>query len=451
VEGSQIVPLLLRGISIVFRANFPKESTIMRVIYPILDQLRGRSVLFESAMATLERIAYHEGHESPTAFVTANTDYLTDTILVKLQSPTTAPKCANMLSALLETTNDPRLLPLMQDICAYVLDALDCSPYDAQAPFLKALRAIARILHKSEFESLGQPSLTGYVDNIEPEGPLPELCAKEVISRVRKWKEDVEFFVSRHIPEEDMIRELPSNPFPTVDGKKAGGSDEEEENVDDQFDKENQPLRFQQEMSSDILNRMIHVLGSEDLKNMQFALDITEHALHALAHRRDVLMPLVAKLWDNFKHLLDHKNKGILLASARVLTVFSHYFSMFLTRRFREDTWKSVKTILSEHHKEVCEERHSLSTDIERTQSARILVIVIDCLSYLAHSHHSLVRQILSSVCLTVSPILNSPSKTVRSSAQALFSKLEKVNPDFMKVELLVLNLSRKFIPITDV
>merc|ERR1711933_472365 len=128
-----------------------------------------------------------------------------------------------------------------------------------------------------------------------------------------------------------------------------------------------------------------------DLRHAQLALEITEHGLHAMAHDRKKLLPLVAKLWDNYRHLFVHEHKGILLGAARIFQVLCSYCATFLRRRFQTEAWPDLHPLLRRMWTEVKAEAGERSSDAEQSHHARILEAILDSLTELS-KYPSMVR-----------------------------------------------------------
>eukprot|EP00727_Mastigamoeba_balamuthi_P000958 m51a1_g1086 hypothetical protein (919) ;mRNA; r:43294-46857 len=307
------------------------QSLLPTCLYPMLELLGGPEFsVTQSAWLTLTRVAVVCGYKTAQELVSANADYIIDTVNQKMLQFVEYPRAPFIFRAVLQYTGEA-FLPLLEDTLDSVIRAMEANHSSFTEVFLRILNGIASVL----FSSLPReqsPCDTG-------DGQQPESVAaivESARSRNRRMEESQDLKGLTPEQRAEHVRNFFLNR-----AKKAAAEEEEPEPL------EKAPTVYSLKVThmKKVLDQCVHYLGSASAKNRLLALDTVvkgiivmkrEGADKTAADGQVLLWPLVHSLWDPLMRRTGDPEKAVCLKAVNVIATVCDECSAFIAGRVME-------------------------------------------------------------------------------------------------------------------
>ncbi|XP_064596602.1 TELO2-interacting protein 1 homolog [Liolophura sinensis] len=280
---------------------------LMKVLYPLMEKLGDENGLISTtAYLSLQEICKHCGYSSINNLLQSNSDYLVNSISVKLRHLRHNPRAPLVLKVTLQHSS-PELLPLLQDTIQEVLSSLDQFYGEKAVMFMKVLHSLVLAVEKWY-----PPSKAGNPKLLTTQG---EITSVEDVVRFFE-----EYHKNRLISEGNVDEDE---------------NEDEEPAYEDQMEDEDTPSEPPQHVKTvkEVLLRSRHLLSSHNPRLRLLVLDTIATAATALTDYQNVLLPLVHQVWPPFVERFSDEEKLVTLKTFQTLTSLASVCGEFIMKR----------------------------------------------------------------------------------------------------------------------
>eukprot|EP00475_Leptophrys_vorax_P001981 TRINITY_DN11138_c0_g1_i11.p1 TRINITY_DN11138_c0_g1~~TRINITY_DN11138_c0_g1_i11.p1 ORF type:complete len:922 (-),score=265.25 TRINITY_DN11138_c0_g1_i11:53-2818(-) len=387
LESRRRAMLVLLAISVMGQKDhFP----LVHYLYPLLEKLGDSNLdISNAAKCSLLEICVALGYANIEHLVISNADYFVDALSFKLKYSSEDVSSSLMLQELLKqsSTFEPELIPLLRDLLKDVMQALDWSVSDESrmVSYLRSLTAIVNytardptLVPKVEFEFADEKS-SDYGYSLED-------MARRILTKLEELDHE------SRLPEENEVGDFVP---PHLYNKKKCDETKEDETFgeeDEEVGRDNnmEAIRREEEaekptddelLISGALKKCQNFLGSDNMTIRYIALDAFCNGLPLISHKDNVLLPLIAQMWEPLKSQFNFVSQRELFKKTfDLVELMGSLASKFLSRRLNSELWPTMKNVLREVNREVEKEGLWKKSQFESTLEFQILKKILSFL-----------------------------------------------------------------------
>ncbi|XP_041479499.1 TELO2-interacting protein 1 homolog isoform X2 [Lytechinus variegatus] len=314
--------LLLDGIAVcaqVLGAEF--NQLLMHCLYPVLERMADeRSLVCYHANTTLAIISQACEYSSVSKLLLMNVDYLTDSVSARLRHYEWNPKAPLVLKVTLQhSTCD--ILPLLQDTIQEVFHLMDEHHLDQATSLMSVLESLISSINR------WYPSQDSQCKEVPS-------CESDEVSSIMAFYND--YIKTLNKAEEDLAN---------LDDVKNLNTNTDEDILMDEPDKPKQlPLHI--ENVKQVLNHCVHVMSSSNPRLRLQVLTTVQSGVQSLHQHKDVLLPLVHKLWPSFVLRFTDQETLVTCKAFETLLILAERARDFIRRRVVKDIWPKLTSFL---------------------------------------------------------------------------------------------------------
>eukprot|EP01102_Stenamoeba_stenopodia_P007829 TRINITY_DN2212_c0_g1_i4.p2 TRINITY_DN2212_c0_g1~~TRINITY_DN2212_c0_g1_i4.p2 ORF type:complete len:871 (-),score=208.96 TRINITY_DN2212_c0_g1_i4:3057-5591(-) len=408
---------------VIANANYPLHAFFIKALYPLLDKLvesdsvKGSSLIREYAWVTLSRIASYANYSSLSAMIEDNMDYLIDTICKNMKHIHSFPNTPSILQGLLQHTQVP-VLPLLKDTMEQICRSLDLQKgreSKLTISFLSLLKSILNIFYDALPEMVDttlndreeQPRQLD-AKRSEESGESLDGAATATPDDIQKYFEEYHSNHNTHASEQEEDNDL------TGDNQQI---------VEDPRSKQIK------DVTETILTRCQHFFNFRKTDAKLIVQDAVQLGLKILEKRdtptNSKLLPMIHTLWMPLVSRLRDVDPVVVIKTLETIAVFADLSKDFIARKFTEDAWPTLSSLLEEHQ---TNSKHSV-IDVRQINEQKVFEF---------SSSYKLQRAILR--CLTAV----FPHVRHHLSAEDVLQRLENVPPSLQSEAAALLSSLRR-------
>lgn len=457
------------------------KNELMDVLYPLVDFLGSpNSAVRQSAQKTITAIAQSCEYTSVRELLVENSDYILDTLSIKLNTLDFSPQGPVILSTLIKLSGI-RIIPYLDDVIGSLFVILDnYHGYNMITNgVFQALESVVDETNKGYAQVLLENGSGS--DQITIESRFEHTTSFETLLKQLAAKPEVpDFYDKKGVAQDDAFVAHDGKPFKAphaedVDSDDAAKDKDKDDDLMDFAEAGADPTttldnaqetelkswaspvpRASYQLVQQIVDHADRFLTHESPALRKLLLDLTATAIPVLASNQTEFLPLVNVVWPRLVAQLDDSEVYILESVLRVIGVVCEHARDFMTTRVT-GVWPKLRSLLPRRPLEFRKVRRP-RFGVEQ----RVLEGVLGCLATMARSTR-LETNTFFEILEAVAPFLPSdedgmdpngnygqPSDTVPACATDLKASLSRVNADAVWFELVRINSSPTHWPVLD-
>ncbi|XP_014675715.1 PREDICTED: TELO2-interacting protein 1 homolog [Priapulus caudatus] len=333
----------LQAFSQVLEEDF--RVLLMTCLYPVMEKVGDDTALVsQTAYLTLVEVASNCGYSSVGSLIHSNTDYLVNSISLRLRHLWLNPRAPLVLQVMLQY-GDASILPLVEHTVKEIFSNLDVYHSYKGLPFLKVLIALVTAILRWYPPPTGSHDGDAKNDARGSDGAGCESLRSYLLEYQRLKKEAEDLQSEDHLPE-DIEWETEMG----ADAENAAGQDEQSEEAEE--GKPPPPLHVK--LVVEVMERCVHLLGAPDMSQKLLVMDIVQNAALALKDREDDLLPMIHKVWSPLVLRFSDKELPVLRQAFMTLCCIADCCGDFLRQRTVAEVWKRLADFLLQQSKLSC-------------------------------------------------------------------------------------------------
>ena len=409
----------LATFSIVLSKDFRK--TLIKSLYPLLEKVTDRNhVIRNCALKALEVIAISSQYKDIAELINKNADYLVSSISIHLRHLGMFPRSPAVLQAML-THSDVAVFPLIRDTVDEILFTLDLHRLESRflLSFLPVLIAAVKAINSWFSDQLYGVSNQADTQIDSKAVVDSDSIVSHLVGLHNNFK--VAAMCSENCNFEDDSNLSKGEAFSPFH------QDNESENYEkDIYDDEKRETPGHVKVVENILHRSFNLLANEDPKVRLMVMDIIDQGMFCLRKEKDVLLPLVHKLWSPLAVRCMDVELQIAAKAFTIICNIGDYSGSFMRRRFTKDVLPKLLLFFKKHA------QPNLTKVSTHTTLFKLQVTVLNRLGRLLLSADVSYKD-LNSVSTECQGYLSSRQhKEIQTAAVCLFKSLILLDPDSM-------------------
>ncbi|KAH8805591.1 armadillo-type protein [Xylogone sp. PMI_703] len=322
------------------RSKVAFRSELVDVLYPVAQLLGSPySNLRDHAIRCLNTISFHCGYSSTSELIIDNSDYMVNSISLKLNTFDISPQAPQVLTMLIRLTG-PSLLLYLDDVIGSIFAALD--NFHGYPRLVDGLFAVlGEVVMIGSKSNLIAPAATRVIESRQSSASVPSVG-------------DIVDIVNKRLSQstaKDSLKSESAPRMPWKDVKMGNGEDDEhdDEGAEDQVSNEvtgelqKPPPSKVYSMIESIARLSQHYLTNESPFLRTKLLHLISTSCDAMKIDEDRFLPLLNDIWPVVIDRIYDEEPFVVIAGAEAVAKLCTYAGDFLTTRIQVEWPKLIK------------------------------------------------------------------------------------------------------------